>query len=212
MNILFTPAKIANMEISNRFVRSATYDAGANNGFVSDRQLSLYGALAKGSIGLIISGIFHITGFGKASSVQNMLTDDKYIPGLKKLAEAIHANGSKLAIQLFHPGREAYRRLQPLGLEAVGPSGIKLGEDPYFKGSCREMTESEIWATVEAFAQAARRVKEANCDAIQFHGAHAYLLAEFLSPQSNHREDDWGGDLKTGLGSTKRFIEPLADR
>lgn len=199
MSILFTPAKIGNLEIPNRFVRSATYDAGAENGFVSDWQVELYSTLAKGRIGLIISCIFHVTGFGKASPVMNLLTDDEFIPGLKRLADAVHAHGSKLAVQLFHPGREAFRRLQPLGIEAVGPSEFKAGEDPYFEGSCRQMTDKEIWATVSAFGKAARRVQEAGCDAVQMHGAHSYLLAEFLSPKSNHRDDEWGGRLENRL-------------
>mgnify|MGYP001072357995 CR=1 FL=1 len=212
MNILFTPTHVGNLEIHNRFVRSATYDAGADKGFVSDWQIELYSSLAKGRLGLIVSGIFHVTSFGKASPVQNLLTDDKFIPGLKRLAEAVHTHGSRLAVQLFHPGREAFRRLQPLGLEAVGPSGIRAGEDPYFKGTCREMTEEEIWATVEAFGQAARRVKEAGCDAIQFHGAHAYLLAEFLSPQSNHRDDDWGGELENRLRLHKEIYRAAREQ
>ena len=200
MDTLFTPVKIDELEVPNRFVRSATYDAGAEDNFVSDWQVELYSALAKGGVGLIISGIFPITSFdGKASPVQNLLTDDKFIPGLKRLADAVHAHGSRLAVQLYHPGREAFRRLQPLGIEAPGPSAVKLGEDPFFEGSCREMAADEIWATVNAFGEAARRVREAGCDAVQFHGAHAYLLAEFLSPQSNHRKDEWGGELENRL-------------
>jgi 2,4-dienoyl-CoA reductase-like NADH-dependent reductase (Old Yellow Enzyme family) len=200
MNTLFAPAKISNLEVPNRVVRSATYDAGADGNFVSDWQIELYSALAKGGVGLIISGIFHITSFGgKVSPVQNLLTSDEFIPRLRKLADVVHGHGSKLAVQLYHPGREAFRRLKPLGIEAVGPSAVKAGEDPYFEGSCREMAADEIWATVDAFGKAARRVQEAGCDAVQFHGAHAYLLAEFLSPQSNHRKDEWGGGLENRL-------------
>lgn len=200
MDTLFTPCKISNLEIPNRFVRSATYDAGAEDGFVSDWQIELYSALAKGRVGLVISGIFHVTSFGgKVSPVQNLLTDDKFIPGLKRLSDAVHGQGSKLAAQLYHPGREAFRRLQPLGIKAMGPSAVKAGEDPFFEGSCREMTGEEIWATVNAFGEAARRAREAGCDAVQFHGAHAYLLAEFLSPRSNHRDDEWGGVLRNRL-------------
>ncbi|MBN1105765.1 MAG: NADH:flavin oxidoreductase [Deltaproteobacteria bacterium] len=198
MSILFTPAKIGNLEIPNRFVRSATYDAGADNGFVSDWQIELYSALAKGHIGLIVSAVFNVR-VGKAAPGLNSLTDDKFVPGLRRLADAVHANGSKLAVQVYHAGREAYRVLQPAGLVATGPSGFNAGEDPYFQGTCREMTEEEIWSTVEAFGQAARRIQEAGCDAIQFHGAHAYLLAQFLSPHSNRRRDLWGGGLGNRL-------------
>jgi 2,4-dienoyl-CoA reductase-like NADH-dependent reductase (Old Yellow Enzyme family) len=200
MNTLFTPTKISNLEVPNRFVRSATYDGGAKDGFVSDWQIELYKALAKGRVGLIISGIFHVTDLvAKVSPAQNLLTSDEFIPDLKRLAAAVHAHGSKLAVQLYHPGREAFRRLKPLGIEAPGPSEIMAGEDPYFEGSCREMAADEVWAVVKAFGEAARRVQEAGCDAVQFHGAHAYLMAEFLSPQSNRRNDEWGGGLKNRL-------------
>ena len=131
MNILFTPAKIGSLEIPNRFVRSATYDGGADKGgFVSDWQIELYSALAKGRIGLIVSGVFNVSSAGKISPVQNSATDDKFIPGLKRLAEAVHGHGSKLAVQLFHGGREAFRRQLLLGREAMAPSGLKAGEGP----------------------------------------------------------------------------------
>jgi 2,4-dienoyl-CoA reductase-like NADH-dependent reductase (Old Yellow Enzyme family) len=198
MNVLFTPARIGNLEIPNRFVRSATYDAGAEEGFVSDFQVELYRALAKGRVGLIVSGVFSVRR-GKTPHVQNTLLDDKSIPGLKRLADIVRAHGSRLAVQLFHGGREAYRVLQPDGIEAAGPSAFKAGEDPYFMGTCREMTEEEIWATVEAFAQGARRARDAGCDAVQIHGAHAYLLSQFLSPRSNRRADGWGGTPQNRL-------------
>jgi len=200
MSILFASTKIKNLEIPNRFVRSATFDAGAENGFVSDWQLELFRTLVKGGVGLIISGIFHVTDLvAKVSPVQNLLTSDEFIPGLKKLAAAVHEDGSRLAVQIFHPGRESFRRLNPLGMEAPGPTQIKMGEDPYFEGSCREMASDEVWAIVKAFGDTARRVKEAGCDAVQIHGAHAYLVAEFLSPQSNRRNDEWGGSLQNRL-------------
>lgn len=200
MNILFTPIKINNLEVPNRFVRSATYDAGAENGCVSEWQIQLLATLAKARVGLVVSGIFHVSDFnGKTSPLQNLLTHDRFIPGLKNLADAVHEEGSKLAIQLFHPGRESYRRLHPLGIEAAGPSALKVGEDPYFEGSCGEMTSDEIWAVVRGFGDAAHRAQEAGCDAVQVHGAHAYLLGEFLSPQSNHRDDEWGGSLENRM-------------
>jgi len=193
MQTLFDPVKIANIEIPNRFVRSATYDAGANDNFVSDWQTDLYSRLAKGGIGLIISGTFQVIDWGGMPPMMNLITDDKFVPGLKKLADAVHGHGSKLAVQLFHSGREAWRLLQAKGMEAMGPSRVKAGEDPFFKGSCREMTSEEIWAVVSGFGKAARRAREAGCDAVQIHAAHAYLPAQFLSPWTNHREDEWGG-------------------
>lgn len=210
MNILFTSTRIKNLEVPNRFVRSATFDAGAEKGFVSDWQVELFSTLAKGGVGLIISGIFHVTDLvAKISPVQNLLTSDEFIPGLKRLAAAVHAKGSKFAAQIYHPGRESFRRLNPVGIEAPGPTAIKAGEDPYFEGSCREMSAEEVWAVVKAFGEAARRAQEAGCDAVQIHGAHAYLVAEFLSPQSNRRNDEWGGSPQNRLKLHKEIYKAV---
>lgn len=198
--MLFTPARINTLEVPNRFVRSATYDGGAEpGGLVSDWQIGLYQALARGGVGLIVSGIFHVTPEGRISPAQNGLFDDRFIPGLERLARAVHAQGAKLAVQLFHAGRETHRWKQPKGQTASGPSDLAEGQDPYFAGACQAMGEDEIWATVEGFGQAARRSKEAGCDAVQLHGAHAYLFAQFLSPFSNRRQDAWGNGLEGRL-------------
>lgn len=196
LSILFTPGRLGAMEVPNRFVRSATYDGGgAKGGQVSDWQVELYGALAKGGVGLVVSGIINVTPAGKISPLQNSLTDDSTVAGFKRLAEAAHAHGARLAVQLFHAGRENFRRMEALGVPCLGPSDLAPGQDPYFEGSCRGMTEQEIAATVEGFGQAARRAAAAGCDAVQVHGAHAYLLAQFLSPFTNRRVDAWGGEL-----------------
>ncbi|OPY69380.1 MAG: NADH oxidase [Syntrophorhabdaceae bacterium PtaU1.Bin034] len=213
MKILFTPTKIGALEVNNRFVRSATYDAGAEDSRVSDWQINLYRTLARGGVGLIISGIFHVTDLvAKIAPTQNLLTNDEFIPGLKRLAVAVHEHGSKLAVQLYHPGREAFRRLKPLGIKTPGPSAIEEGEDPYFEGSCREMTVEEIWTTVKGFGEAAARVQEAGCDAVQIHGAHAYLMAEFLSPRSNSRNDEWGGELNNRLKIHREIYKAVREK
>lgn len=200
MSILFSPARVGTLEIPNRFWRSATYDGGADKGgAVSDWQVELYAALARGGLGLVVSGICNVTPAGKISPAQNSLSEDRAIPGLKRLAEAVQAKGARLAVQLFHAGRENFRRQEALGVESLGPSDLAPGQDPYFEGSCRAMREDEIWETVAGFGLAARRAAEAGCDGVQVHGAHAYLLAQFLSPQTNRRADAWGGGLEGRL-------------
>lgn len=200
MSILFTPFAIGGLEIKNRFVRSATYDGGAEKGgFVSDWQIELYKELARGRVGLIVSGIFNVDSIGKISPAQNSLHRDRYVEGLARLSDAVHQCGARLAVQLFHGGREAFRRQEALGRRALGPSELDFGQDPYFKGLCRAMTQEEIQAAIEAFGEAAGRAKEAGVDAVQVHGAHAYLLSQFLSPHSNKRKDMWGGSLEDRL-------------
>ncbi len=212
MSILFTPFTIGGLTVKNRFLRSATYDGGADpGGFVSKWQIDLYTSLARGQVGLIVSGIFNVDSDGKTSPVQNSIHRDRYIEGLSNLTKEVHVHGSKLAVQLFHGGREAFHRQEALGRRALGPSSIEPGQDPYFEGSCRAMTDEEIEATIVAFGEAGARAKEAGADAVQVHGAHAYLFSQFLSPQSNKREDKWGGSLENRLRLHKMVYQAVRD-
>ncbi len=184
------------MELKNRLVRSATYDGCSEEGFITEKQMDLYKRLAQGGVGLIITGITCVHRRGQISKFQNFIFDDAFIPKLKQLTTAVHDQGAKIAVQLFHAGREAripksYNQI-PLGPSFIDP-------DPYFKGVYRSLTENEIWEIVHAFGQGAIRAREAGFDAIQIHGAHGYLLSQFLSPYTNRRNDYWGGDLKNRL-------------
>jgi 2,4-dienoyl-CoA reductase-like NADH-dependent reductase (Old Yellow Enzyme family) len=198
MNMLFEPVRIKSMELRNRFVRSATADAGAEKtGHISERQIELFSELADGGVGLIITGIMYVHPSGCISLFHSSIANDDNIPALRKLTASVHKRGARIAAQLFHAGREAARFLNPLNKEAVAPSVIS--DDPYFTGKYRSMTESEIWDLIHAFGDAARRAEEAGFDAVQVHAAHAYLLSQFLSPHTNRRGDMWGGTLRDRL-------------
>jgi 2,4-dienoyl-CoA reductase-like NADH-dependent reductase (Old Yellow Enzyme family) len=198
MSILFDSTEIRGMALRNRFVRSATYDGCAKkNGHVSQRQLSLYEELARGGVGLIIAGITYVHPSGQISVFQNSLASDDCILGFRRLAETVHNRGAKIAVQLFHAGREGAKVLKPERKEALAPSLIN--DDPYFQLTHRAMTEDEIWEIVRAFGDASKRAREAGLDAVQIHAAHAYLLSQFLSPFTNRRADQWGGNLENRL-------------
>jgi len=198
MSILFTPIKIKNLELPNRFVRSATGDRFTEGaGFVADRKIALYQELAEGGIGLIISGIAHVHPAGKSLYSQTSIATDAYIPGLRRLTQAVHERGVKIAVQLFHGGREAARYWNTVNQAALAPSVI--AGDPYFKGEYRSMTADDIENAVQAFGDAAKRAREAGFDAVQLHAAHAYLPSQFLSPYVNRRNDAWGGPLENRL-------------
>ena len=108
MSILFEPMVIKGMELKNRFVRSATYDGHADHtGQVTDGQMKFFEELSRGGAGLIITGISHVHDSGQTSPIQNSVASDDCIPGLKKLSAAVHNLGAKIAIQLFHAGRES---------------------------------------------------------------------------------------------------------
>ena len=198
MSILFEPAAVKRLALRNRFVRSATYDGCAQkNGHVSPRQLEMYEELAGGGVGLIITGITYAHPSGQISAFQNSLAGDDCIPGFRKLAHVVHNQGARIAVQLFHAGREVAKTFKPERRQALAPSAII--DDPYFQEPHRAMTEDEIREVIQAFGDASRRAREAGLDAVQVHAAHAYLLSQFLSPHTNRRSDGWGGTLENRL-------------
>jgi len=198
MSLLFTPARIKEMTVPNRFVRSATYDGCADtSGMPTPKQVELFDDLAAGGTGLIVSGIAYVHPMGQISPFQNAISDDRCIKGLKQLTARVHERGAKIAVQLFHAGREAAGFLKSKNEEAAG--AFFVPDDPYFKRAYRELSESEIETLIGAFADAAERAVAAGFDAVQLHGAHAYLLSQFLSPYSNRRTDQWGGPLENRL-------------
>ena len=189
--MLFELFNLAGIELKNRLVRSATYEKRADvDGFVTDALIEFYKELAKGGVGLIITGnaLVHISG----RSVPQMICihNDYYIDKLKRLTEAVHKLDGKIVIQLVHGGRQCFPALLG-GLQPIAPSEI---HDPSIKITPREMTNEEIWEVIEAFGDAARRAMYAGFDGVQIHGAHGYLVSEFLSSHTNRRDDYWGGD------------------
>jgi 2,4-dienoyl-CoA reductase-like NADH-dependent reductase (Old Yellow Enzyme family) len=198
MSILFEPVKIRNLSLRNRFVRSATGDGCADRrGHITDKHIKMFADLADGGVSLIIMGIAYVHPSGQISWTQTSLADNDCIPGLRRLTRTVHERGAKIAAQLFHGGRECAKFLSSLGKMAHGPSFI--ADDPYFKGDYGALTDDDIRELIGAFGDAAVRARESGFDAVQLHGAHAYLLSQFLSPFSNLRVDDWGGCLDKRL-------------
>jgi 2,4-dienoyl-CoA reductase-like NADH-dependent reductase (Old Yellow Enzyme family) len=211
MSILFEKITIKNMQLRNRFVRSATYDGCAERpGRVSERQIKLFEDLAHGGVGLIISGIAHVHPSGQISVFQNSIAGDDDIAGLKRLTAAVHAGGAKIAVQLFHAGRERAKVFKGKGKEALAPFFVP--NDPYFSGHYNAMSEDQIWEMIRSFGNAAKRAREAGFDAVQVHGAHAYLLSQFLSPFTNRREDDWGGSLENRLRIHREIFRDIRSK
>jgi len=185
---LFKPYSIGRLELRNRFVRSATWDATADSsGAVTDNSVALYRELGQGGVGLIVSGYAFISPLGQAAHGQYGVHTDSMIPGLHRLVQVAHQGGAKIALQIVHAGiYSSY--LSQRGTTALAVSKISEIKNPH-----REMTEDEIEATVSDFASAAVRAREAGFDAVQLHGAHGFLMSQFLSPVYNHRSDRWGG-------------------
>jgi 2,4-dienoyl-CoA reductase-like NADH-dependent reductase (Old Yellow Enzyme family) len=188
---LFESTSINTMGLKNRFVRSATWEALATeDGMTTEKLITVVAQLARGGVGLIISGHAYVSREGQAGPWQLGVYSDECLPGLSKMVETIHAIGGKIALQLAHAGLAAASRLS--GLEPIGPSVVESESGP--KG--REMTDADMEAVRKAFAFAALRAQRAGCDAVQLHAAHGYLLSQFLSPFFNRREDAYGGDVE----------------
>lgn len=191
---LLEPVKIGTLELANRLVLPpmGTGLAGAG-GIVSEANLAYIKRRAQSGAGLIITEISAVHPGGQVSPRGLGVWDDMFVPGLSSIAAAVHGQGAKVALQLHHCGKESY--VLQKKKQAVAPSAIPsyiFG----FLGSPREMTPEEIQEVITAFGAAALRAKAAGFDAVELHGAHGYLLMQFLSAFSNQREDQYGGDFK----------------
>ena len=190
-NSVLSEGKIGNLSLKNRFVVPPMGTARANlDGSINDNIIEYYKERAKGGFGLIILEVTGIDPLGKAIPEQVMLDDDKYIPGLRKLVDAVHGAGAKIFPQLHHAGRAAVEAI--IGAQSVAPSAIG---DPMTRSMPRELTTKEVYDLIEKFSDAAVRSKKAGFDGVEIHGAHGYLVCQFLSGFSNKRIDEFGGSL-----------------
>lgn len=191
MSDLFESTAINGMILPNRFVRSATWEGLAgDDGSVTPRLCETMVELARGEVGLIISGHAYVSPEGQAGLKQLGVHSDAMSGGLAAMAWAVHDAGGKIALQLAHAGYQANVSLS--GLPAVGPSNLESKGLP----ECQALDQAGIAALVQAFARAAARGKQAGFDAVQVHSAHGYLLSQFLSPAWNLRTDEYGGPLE----------------
>ena len=189
---LFERGRIGSLELKNRLIMPpmATNYA-SKDGTVTDRQIDYYAERAKGGVGLIIVEVSCVDSpVGRGMARQICIDDDKFIPGLNKLAKAIEKHGAKAAIQLHHAGRQTSSEItghQPVAPSPIpGPDGIQP----------KPLTIKAIDELIIRFAEAAERAKEAGFDGVEIHGAHGYLISQFLSPLSNHRQDAYGGSIQ----------------
>lgn len=191
MSRLFETTRINGVSLANRFVRSATWEgmAGAD-GSCSPELIDIMAKLAEGGVGLIITSHAYVSPEGQAGPWQMGIHSDEMLPGLARMAEAVHRAGGKIAVQLAHAG--CYSAVKLTGLDPLGPSVSGSEKIP----QCREITKEEIRVLCEAFGKAAERAKSAGFDGVQIHAAHGYLLSEFLSPFFNRRTDEYGGCIE----------------
>lgn len=195
---LFSPGRIGTLEIPNRMVMPAMVTCYAEGHYVSQRLINYLEARARGGVGMIIQEFATVDPLGPIVPNQVGVYEDDCIPGLQRMAEAIHKHGARIALQLGHGGHRAWSRY--IGAQPVSASDVKGrgGEVP------RPLTLDEIKRLVQSFVSAAERVKKAGFDGIEIHCAHGYLIRQFLSSYTNKRTDAYGGDL---AGRAKLAIE-----
>jgi 2,4-dienoyl-CoA reductase-like NADH-dependent reductase (Old Yellow Enzyme family) len=210
MSKLFENTTINGMTLANRFVRSATWEGMATEkGAVTPRLVDTMAALARGGVGLIVSGHTYVHPAGQAGPWQLGAYSDDLVAGLRDMAAAVHDNGGRIALQLAHAGCFASGKLT--GRTPFAVSDIQgLAKSPR-----AELTAADIDEIVAAFAAAAERAKSAGFDAVQVHSAHGYLLSQFLSPAFNQRGDEFGGRLENRarpllavIGAVRRAVGP----
>lgn len=189
---LLSPVRIGQMELKNRVVMPAMHLGYCKDGFVTNKLIEFYRARARGGVGLIIVGGCTIDDQGYGNMIK--IDDDKYIPGLAELVNAVHEEGGKIAAQLFQPGRYSYSFL--MGIQPVAPSPIP---SKLTRQMPRELTTDEVKDIVNSFGRSAVRAKKAGFDTVEVIGSAGYLVSQFLSPVTNRRQDEYGGHFENRM-------------
>ena len=202
---LFTPIKIGNTTVKNRIFMPPLSTNLADKGYVTDALVKHYAARAKGGVGLIVTEVTTVEPTYTYLPGDMSIYDDSYIPGWKKLVDAVHQYDTKILSQLFHPAYMAFPI--PGTPQLIAPSNV----GPYYaKSAPREVTKEELKVIVKQFGEAALRFKKAGGDGVEIQAAHAHgLLGGFLTPLYNKRTDEYGGDIHGRLRLTLEVIEEV---
>jgi 2,4-dienoyl-CoA reductase-like NADH-dependent reductase (Old Yellow Enzyme family) len=185
-SLLGTPLKINGLTLKNRITMTPLYLGYANpDGTVSPLLLEYYREMAASGVAMVVveNSAVHASGLGSPFTLRS--DHDRYLPGLRRLAQTIKDEGALAFLQINHAGR--YRFMPKM----IAPSAIKTGDH-----IPQEMTMDQIKEIVVSFAAAAKRTKEAGFDGVEIHGGTSYLIIQFLSSKTNHRTDQYGGTLK----------------
>ncbi|UCH95839.1 MAG: NADH:flavin oxidoreductase [Candidatus Aminicenantes bacterium] len=206
--ISFQPLSLEKFQTINRFVRSATCEYLADNdGRPGKRFLELYKKLAKGNIGMIITGFAYVMPNGKSTPGQAGIYSDDLIPLWKEVTKVFRDSDSIFLMQIVHGGRQVRPQGNPGPVWAPSP----VPEESKYKTRPLEMTETQIKQVIDAFIKAAARAEQAGFHGIQLHVAHGYLLSQFLSPYTNRRTDDYGGNQEKRTRITVEIIKGIKE-
>lgn len=203
MSKLFTPYKLGPVELRNRTVRSAAFEAMCPGNRPSQELFDYHTAVARGGIGMTTVAYAAVCQSGVSFDTQLCMREE-IVPDLKKLTDAIHAEGAKASIQLGHCGNMTHRstcHCKPMG--AI--SGFNLYSPTFY----RKMNRDDIDYVAKSFGQAVRLAMKAGFDAVEVHAGHGYLISQFLSPYTNRRKDEFGGSLENRMRFMKMCFEEV---
>ncbi|MDO4796510.1 MAG: FAD-dependent oxidoreductase [Coriobacteriales bacterium] len=206
---LFETVTINGMEVPNRLVFEPMGNYYAElNGDASQRDCDFYAARGAGGCGLVITEICSVNRTTGRGDARNLIIDnDEAIPSFRRMAQATQATGAKFAVEIYHPGCQGVPALCEDGM-TVSPSGqeSKLTHAP-----TRALEHNEVLAIIDDFIQAGIRVWKSGADAVELHAAHGYLLCQFLSPYTNHRDDEFGGTTEGRAEIMRRIIAGIRE-
>jgi len=192
MRKVFDEMRINGMALANRLVRSATWEGMCEKeGRPTPKLAAYYTDLAKGRIGLIITGYTFIRPDGRQLPGQMGIHTDAFADEMRALTRGVHGVGGKICLQLVHCGGQSSSKA--IGCRTVAPSAVEVKQYPEVPA---ELTVEDIRALVELFGEGAARAREYGFDAVQLHAAHGYLINQFLSPLTNRRKDSYGGNAE----------------
>ena len=216
MSKLFSPLTIGNITLKNRIVTSPMCQYSATDGFANDWHLVHLGTRAVGGVGLVIAEATAIAPEGRITPGDLGLWSDEHIDGLRRIAQFIHSQGAVAAIQIAHAGRKAscevpWKGGRQLDEQNGGWQTVAPGILPFLAGerTPEPLSREGIQKVITGFASAAGRALAAGFRAIEIHGAHGYLLHEFLSPLSNNRSDEYGGSFENRIRLLTQVTEAV---
>ena len=199
---IFTPCQIGPITLRNRTIRSAAFENMAVDNAPSEALFNYHTAVARGGIGMTTVAYASVSRSGLSFNGQLWLREE-IVPELKKLTDAIHAEGAKASIQIGHCGNMTHRAT--CGEKPLSPSGRFNLYSPTFT---RKMTKADIAQITDDFGKAVDLCRRAGFDCIEVHAGHGYLISQFLSPYTNHRKDEYGGSLQNRM----RFMREVITR
>jgi 2,4-dienoyl-CoA reductase-like NADH-dependent reductase (Old Yellow Enzyme family) len=206
---LFRAFAIGRLTIPGRLIKTATSETrGTGDGFVTQELIAFYEPMARGGVPLIISGNLYTSIDGRSTPRQLGADDDRKIPALKQLVDAVHAHGSKMFAQISHAGRQLVPGFAGVS-ESVSASDVvdqSSGIRP------RPLATAEIKRIIEQFGTAAGRCQQAGFDGVQIHAGHGYLISQFLTPYTNIRTDEYGGSFENRLRFLREIVREIRSR